>query len=170
MNCPNCGDTMLAQQYEGMSIQTCEGCGGEFVDAAALAAIIEKREARFDPEQVEALEDCRPVFGVPDEESGRTLSCPACDNTMKTLNYATDTGVFVDRCPVCGGVWLDSSELEQIQCLLERWQDEAPGQISSIADDLAAAREQAAQVGRGAFKGSRFSFVNAVLNKFLDAA
>lgn len=38
----------------------------------------------------------------------------ACPVTGDTLEQITMMGVIIDRCPKCGGVWLDSGELEQI--------------------------------------------------------
>ena len=38
--------------------------------------------------------------------------CPADDFTLRTETYE---GVEIDRCPHCGGVWLDAGELEAIE-------------------------------------------------------
>ena len=40
-----------------------------------------------------------------------SMSCPRCDGTLKTNNFE---GVDIDTCDKCGGVWLDSGELEQL--------------------------------------------------------
>ncbi len=39
------------------------------------------------------------------------LQCPRCDGTL-TETKVDD--VSIDRCDKCGGVWLDSGELEQL--------------------------------------------------------
>ncbi len=39
------------------------------------------------------------------------ISCPLDGTTMDRVNL---TGVAVDRCPACGGVWLDRGELRAI--------------------------------------------------------
>ena len=89
---------------------------------------------------------------------------------MMLLNYLGDTGVHLDRCPACHGLWLDHQELERVQVLVERWADDAPEQIRSIAGQLEEAREQAARETTGVFQASRFSLVNALINRILDAA
>lgn len=38
-----------------------------------------------------------------------SMACPDC---AVTLTAETVNGVQVDRCPDCGGVWLDSGEFE----------------------------------------------------------
>jgi ribosomal protein L37AE/L43A len=40
-----------------------------------------------------------------------TMSCPRCDGTLSERQFE---GVMIDTCDKCGGVWLDSGELEQL--------------------------------------------------------
>ena len=86
---------------------------------------------------------------------------------MVVTNYGGNSGVYVDRCPGCGSLWLDQQQLEKIQVLMEKWADEAPHELAKIAGKLEAARRRAAPKG---FEGSRFAFVNALINRLLDAA
>ncbi|MHC5075560.1 MAG: TFIIB-type zinc ribbon-containing protein [Planctomycetota bacterium] len=37
------------------------------------------------------------------------MDCPVCDNAMITLELS---GVEIDHCVDCGGIWLDAGELE----------------------------------------------------------
>jgi uncharacterized protein len=39
------------------------------------------------------------------------MLCPHCNTPMQEL---TKTGVVIDLCPTCKGVWLDRGELEKI--------------------------------------------------------
>lgn len=39
------------------------------------------------------------------------MMCPHCDTVMQEI---TKTGVLLDLCPSCKGVWLDRGELEKI--------------------------------------------------------
>jgi Zn-finger nucleic acid-binding protein len=45
--------------------------------------------------------------------SGDVIQCPSCDAPMTVLDYA-DTGVHVDYCDSCRGVWLDQGEFGSI--------------------------------------------------------
>ncbi len=168
MNCPNCAKALKPVRYEGCSIHTCESCGGEFVAGESLAAIVRARQEKFPEAMVAQMRTCKPQFG--DFCEARALSCPACENAMRTMNYSGDSGVCVDRCSLCGGMWLDHDELEKVQALMETWQDRAPAQMRTIAGKLEHARMQAASKVSGSFQGSRFSFVNAMINHLLDAA
>ena len=40
-----------------------------------------------------------------------SMSCPRCDGTLSENKFE---GVLIDTCEKCGGIWLDSGELEQL--------------------------------------------------------
>lgn len=170
MNCPNCSSKMRTATYERVSVETCDECGGEFVGPQELSAIVKTRETAFGQSLKQLVKDHEPVFGVPAGGPGRSLQCPACQGQMRLINYAADTGIGVDRCNDCGGMWLDHEELEKVQMVIEQWQDQAPAKLTAIAGKLEEARRQAAQRTSKAFAASRFAFVNAMINRLLDAA
>ena len=170
MKCPSCDETMRPISYEGVAVHTCDACGGEFIGPAEMAHIIAAREQRFTPELDEAMGEFTPIFGLVASETERLLDCPVCETPMTVINFGGDTGVHVDRCGACQGLWLDLEELEKVQILMERWQDAAPAQLGAIAADLEIARRRAVESARAQFGASRFSFVNALINRLLDAA
>ena len=170
MRCPRCQTTLDAMEYEDTLIHSCCECGGEFVAGDALGAIVRSKREGFSPELLEELAERTPIHGLRVDDAQHMTSCPVCERAMHLVNYGGDTGVYIDRCSECQGVWLDSEELEKIQILQERWSQDASTSLRTLAGDLEFARMEAAQDGEGAFQGSRFSFVNAVLNRILDAA
>ncbi len=170
MHCPACESELHELRYEGVSIWTCHACGGELVPGEALGQIVNLREERFDTESRAILESAQPHFGVPTVARERELRCPLCCSVMDVINYAGDSGVYVDRCPGCQTVWLDEQELENVQVLMERWEHEAPETLRKIAGELEQARQDAVRETEETFCGSRLSFVNALINRLLDAA
>ena len=170
MHCPQCQSEMREIKYEGVLIDTCDGCGGEFIGSQQLTEIINRREAEPPQAAASTPKNLKPSFGVPEAEMMRTLNCPDCGSAMVVGNYGGDTGIFVDRCQQCRGVWLDCEELENIQFRMERWADEAPEIIRVRASDLEKARREAASGISNTFAGSRFAFINALINRFMDAA
>lgn len=58
------------------------------------------------------------------------MDCPACKNAMITLELAD---VEIDHCVSCGGIWLDSGELE----LLMEAPDKARKLLGSFREDHA---------------------------------
>jgi Zn-finger nucleic acid-binding protein len=151
-------------------IHTCEACGGELIGSEQLARIVRSRRQRRGPQHGDTLAGHRPCFSGTVARPQRALACPFCEGSMHVVNYGGDSGVFVDRCGICETMWLDHKELEKVQIVMEKWAGEAPAHLQAIAGELEQARRKAADDTRGAFCGARFSFVNAVVNRFLDAA
>lgn len=170
LSCPNCDRSLQTVTYEGVTIEACNDCGGEFLDAHELGHIVRVRESKFPQTARELVADWRPEAGVPVDAQSRRLDCPKCSGPMQVINYCGDSGIHVDRCTGCGGFWLDADELEHVQIFQEEWEAKAPGMIQAISADLERARRETAQRTSNVFQGSRFAFVNALINQFLDAA
>ncbi len=43
--------------------------------------------------------------------ANETFSCPKCDGTLVEVGFEN---LQIDRCDTCGGVWLDTGELETL--------------------------------------------------------
>lgn len=170
MKCPQCSAALSPMKYEGVNVHTCNKCGGEFVGPKEIQCIVKTREMVFGDHLHDLFNAHQPAFGAPAGEVNRDLDCPACKGPMRLISYAGDSGIAVDRCDSCGGLWLDHEELEKVQGIMEAWQDRAPGQLMSIANELEMARRKAAENSTAKFCGSRFSFVNALINRLLEAA
>jgi uncharacterized protein with PIN domain len=71
-------------------------------------------EEYFHRKNKEALEKLREKMKVSEEAKAAGLSsmkCPRCDGTLSESKFEE---VMIDTCDKCGGVWLDSGELEQL--------------------------------------------------------
>jgi hypothetical protein len=71
-------------------------------------------EEYFHRKNKEAIEKLREKMKVSEEAKAAgtsSMRCPRCDGT---LNESKVEDVSVDVCDKCGGVWLDSGELEQL--------------------------------------------------------
>ncbi len=170
MQCPSCGDGLNEITYEGVVIHTCESCGGELVCPDELRHIAVTKEVTPPPDALAEAAAHEPFMGVPVEESDRHITCPCCTSAMQVVNYGGDTNVYLDRCEQCGAMWADHLELERLQAIVEHHERCAPDRRRVAMQDLERRRmETASQVNR-AFAGSRFAFVNAVINKVIDAA
>ena len=170
MNCPNCSSSLRSIKYENVNGHTCDKCGGEFVGPSELRTIVKTREVVFGKCLQQLMTDHEPMFGNPAGEDDRHMACPGCQGSMQMINYSGDTGIAIDRCEGCGGVWLDHEELEKVQLVMEKWQDDAPAKLLKIAGKLEETRRKTAEKTSQTFAGSRFSFVNALINRLLDAA
>ncbi|RME37499.1 MAG: hypothetical protein D6788_09350 [Planctomycetota bacterium] len=166
MNCPNCNATLEPITYEGITIETCPACGGEWLDAGELRHIVKAREVRFDEAQRRALAQATKITPVDLARADRDLLCPKCGGRTDALNYGGDSGLIIDRCPDCHGIWLDAGELEKVQMLVEGWEDGLPDDLKQHGARLRRIAREVEE--RSKVKVSRFGFINAIINGILD--
>ena|SRR5215204_6272905 len=82
---------------------------GDMDDRARLA-----EEKYFHQKDVEAIEQLRAKMKVSAGAKAAGISsmeCPRCDGVLKENKFED---VSINSCVKCGGVWLDSGELEQL--------------------------------------------------------
>jgi Zn-finger nucleic acid-binding protein len=105
MNCPKCRTPTLRHEAEaasGLRLDRCSSCGGTWLDYGELGPAAE----REDPS--------RPPGPDPDLAADlRTGSCPRCGVALQQA-LSPDGAFHVDRCPRCGGLFLDRGELAAI--------------------------------------------------------
>jgi uncharacterized protein len=71
-------------------------------------------EEYFHRKNKEAIEKLREKMKVAEEAKAAgasSMRCPRCDGTLTESRFEE---VSIDTCEKCGGVWLDSGELEQL--------------------------------------------------------
>ncbi len=170
MQCPNCQQQLTTIDYEGVEIETCSNCQGEWLDADELGKIVRLREVKFDEQARRAIAESTTITGVKLEDVDRDLTCPKCGGTTDALNYGGDSGIILDRCTSCGGFWLDRDELEKVQMLVEGWEDKLPEDLqkygSMLRDvEVKLDREDDVHVSRIPIVGG---FINTMINGILD--
>jgi len=118
IHCPQCTTLLKLFHYEGIEIDFCPNGHGVWLDKNELGVIINRREQIFSPEEIAAAETVERKVGGSIKATPHP--CPVCNSSMKRSNYAYSSGIFIDRCGGCSGIWLDSGELEQIQIFVEQ--------------------------------------------------
>jgi len=113
MYCPKCHDELKEAKLLEVRIDTCPSCGGSWFDRNEL------RKARNQADSDLAWMD----INLWKETDGfhvkrESVTCPSCGEKMASVGYA-DTGVQIDYCRECGGIWLDSGEFTRIINSLE---------------------------------------------------
>ena len=166
MKCPQCDSSLKTITYKGIRLETCPGCGGEWLDDSELRHVTKAREVRFDPQHRRAVAEATKIKGVVLADVGRNLVCPKCGGRTDPINYGGNTGLIIDRCNQCHGIWLDARELEKIQMLIEGWEDGLQDDLAKYAPSL---RKVAEQVDRDDdVSVSRVGFINSIINGILD--
>lgn len=99
MHCPTCHRALIAETSFGQIIDRCRSCNGLWLDATELGAILRQSTApvRTDPER----RRCK-----------HGIKCPRCKRLLTPFNYAHDSGVYINRCARCDGVWLERGQLD----------------------------------------------------------
>jgi Zn-finger nucleic acid-binding protein len=110
--CPHCDQPLAGRTDLGVRYDACSHCGGLWLDKGELAQLLQHPAEKVEQleKQLAAAAGDAPV--VP--EGDAALLCPACAVPIRTRQYAIDTGIYMDRCDQCRGIWVDSGELTRI--------------------------------------------------------
>ena len=66
---------------------------------------------RKNQEAIEKLREKMKVAEAAKAAGTSSMRCPRCDGALKESTFQ---GLSINTCEKCGGVWLDSGELEQL--------------------------------------------------------
>jgi Zn-finger nucleic acid-binding protein len=113
VNCPRCEAALRSGEIEGVQIDECAACQGIWFEKDELQQARDASDPDLAWMDFEMWKD-EDQFDI----SQGALRCPTCDTAMAAVKYG-DTGVEVDYCTHCQGVWLDGSEFEGIVNALE---------------------------------------------------
>jgi Zn-finger nucleic acid-binding protein len=166
MQCPKCNQPLQGIDYEGVHIETCPACGGDWLDAGELQNILDARDKRFDQNECRAIAQATKISHLKLDTLNRHLTCPNCGAVTHPINYGDDSGIIIDKCASCGGVWLEKGEIEKIQELVEGWDDELPqdlAQYSPKLHQIAVNEDQNLRVHI-----SHFHLIDSMINGCLD--
>lgn len=107
INCPKCSSETLVETLTlgNIPLDVCPGCSGIWFDKGELEALLAQSQGGA-PADLALIN--------PKAES---LVCPRCKNMMSRGGLVNPL-LLVDRCQSCGGIWLDSHELDLVKKLL----------------------------------------------------
>lgn len=114
MLCPNCKTPLSAATYKKITIHECHTCKGMFFEGKELPQALEKKDDDLRWADFSLFEEKHNKY----ENTSGKKTCPTDGSVMYTLKYM-DSGVFIDKCETCGGVWLDKKEFQAIITYLE---------------------------------------------------
>ncbi len=108
MNCPRCQTELETRSVEGVEIDECRDCQGIWLDAEKLRRLKDGTDPDLQWMDFE-LWDHADRFHLTE----KPIDCPACSVPLVAIEYG-DTGVAIDCCNGCRGVWLDADEFGKI--------------------------------------------------------
>lgn len=107
--CPCCREALRTGMVDAYPVLFCAGCHGLLMKNSDFGAALRERRARRP-----ALEAADPQPIDPDQLR-RLLTCPGCNARMEVHPYYGPGNVVIDSCARCSYVWLDHSELSQLE-------------------------------------------------------
>lgn len=111
--CPRCKEKLSPHTLEDLQVQVCTSCGGLWIGPQEFLEAVKKPPPRGIEDVVEGS------LGKALWEESK-LVCPACGFFMSKSRYAYTSGVIIDRCQHCGGVWLDRGELARLRAFVNK--------------------------------------------------
>ena len=112
--CPRCDGDMAIRHIGNTQVERCEQCNAIYLDVGEFNKVINVEEGN--------LEFCIQSDDevLPDEQDG-VLSCIKCPETpLRKVELLSTSGIYIDRCDDCAGIWLDGGEQKAIQAYLDK--------------------------------------------------
>jgi uncharacterized protein len=110
--CPNCDVPLRARTFQGIALETCPDCTGVWLDPGELTALSE-----YTPEELERVQNDAAVKrqGVSVLwNANPTLMCPRCTIGLIESEHSVTSGVRLQSCAQCYGVWIGASTLQML--------------------------------------------------------
>ena len=111
MRCPRCEHELQTVTVSGVKVDACQGgCGGIWFDAFEL-----ERMDQPDESAGWLLNNMRVDLAI-EVDFEKPVHCPRCEQAeLMRQKYPANDRIEIDKCRVCGGVWLDFGELFEIR-------------------------------------------------------
>ena len=138
MNCPKCQKVLENGIFADVVYHKCKTCGGFWFDKDELREIKQNKDwFKLDSG----------VAGATSKTYKGELKCPRCDEKLHTIEYAQESGIRVDVCSECDGLWLDAGELKAMH-------EESAGWIDKLKEK---AQEELIAIELFLIEASKFS-------------
>jgi Zn-finger nucleic acid-binding protein len=169
MKCPRCSSVLCQIEYDGVNIEVCPDCKGEWLFSGELEKIVEHHDEVFTPEEIASVDAVNKEVFTAEKDDKDELNCPACgDVRMEHFNYGDTSGIILHKCTECDGIWMDKDELKKIEELVDGWKadlNQDADRYGSVLQKIDT--EEQAELDR-AVSISRIGFVNKVLRRFCE--
>jgi Zn-finger nucleic acid-binding protein len=126
--CPRCNLPLGVEEHGDIVMETCDRCLGRWMDPDDLKAILDVIRL---PVRGQAVRT-----GVDLTDVTEDALCPRCAEPMLPFNYAGDSGVILDKCPHCGGLWLDKGDLERVLAVVSASEQDLARDVKRFSADL----------------------------------
>ena len=124
MNCPKCIGKLQEKEVgmyavsgikelqgaalsQTLEIDQCFVCGGVWFDKGELD--------KYTTEKVTIINSTSIGEELDRELNTKEGKCPRCKMLLKKIPYEKEPSIMLDVCEKCGGIWLDSTEIDRVE-------------------------------------------------------
>ena len=115
MQCSNCQSELEQIGFRGITVNECPGCQGRWFDRGELQKAKDNTDEDLRWLDFDPFVKTEKHFNVAPHEGE---ACPKCTQKMTALTYA-NSGVVIEKCEQCRGIWLRDGEFRKIIAYLE---------------------------------------------------
>jgi Zn-finger nucleic acid-binding protein len=126
--CPRCNVPLLVEEHGDIVMERCDRCGGRWMAPDDLKAVLDLIRL---PVQGSAVR-----MGIDLTDVKEDAACPHCGVPMEPFNYAGDSGIILDKCRGCGGLWLDGGDLERVLAVVAASEKDLDRDLKRFSADL----------------------------------
>lgn len=112
--CPRCVLELNNEKYESVDVLFCGQCWGHWMTPDAFTQILKSERYAFSDAEKNSVLRGWAEKADPKMELERVVKCPDCDQQTERKAFSDDCPVVLDLCHD-HGVWLDASEIKQVQ-------------------------------------------------------
>jgi Zn-finger nucleic acid-binding protein len=160
---------LLTVGYDGVNVESCPGCKGEWLHAGELEKIVEHHDEVFSEEELASLDPVSKEVFTAEKDDHDELNCPCCEGVqMEHFNYGDTSGIILHKCDECGGIWADKDELQKIEEVVDGWKECLAQDTAKYASVLEKVDVQEQKELDRSVSISRFGFVNCILRRFCE--
>jgi len=109
LSCPHCQKSMKTVYINNLEIDSCPSCGGIFLDFGELHQFIKKipHKKKLNFENI--------YKGDHKSDHKHDYLCCKCNHKMNEKIYAYNSGIHIDTCSKCKGIFLNKKDIEDLQ-------------------------------------------------------
>jgi Zn-finger nucleic acid-binding protein len=103
------------------TIDLCDTCGGVWLDPIEVRLITDATLGLTGNirTEIDSLLSHNTPAEIPTNATSSTLYCPRHATALETSTYGYSSGVTIETCPACKGLWVDGGELLRIAHFLQ---------------------------------------------------
>lgn len=142
LTCPQCFKALVPKIHQNIELDVCQdGCHGIWFDYGELFLLTQSDDFATLDATFEGTYEKKPVK---DSLEGDALRrCPKDSVEMERFEWNVGSGIVMDSCPQCQGIWLDAGEMEGVAAFVQRFQRK-PAEVPEELQEKAAHIHQTA--------------------------